>query len=68
VATPDDFVVIKLDIDHTALELDIIFSILNIPAIRELVDEVYFEYHFWVRVRAVTVTRQESISVTKLSN
>ena len=48
VATPDDFVVIKLDIDHTALELKIIATILNTPAIRERVDEVYFEYHYWV--------------------
>jgi hypothetical protein len=48
VAKPEDFVVIKLDIDHTQLELAIIHTILNVPEIRELVDEVYFEYHFWL--------------------
>mmetsp|Transcript_82289 Transcript_82289/g.246697 ORF Transcript_82289/g.246697 Transcript_82289/m.246697 type:complete len:429 (-) Transcript_82289:25-1311(-) len=46
VASPDDFVVVKLDIDSPALEKYIIRSILRRPGLAELIDELFFEYHF----------------------
>ena len=41
----DDYVVLKVDIDHGP-ELQIVESIAHIPELSELVDELYFEYHF----------------------
>ena len=40
----DDYVVVKLDIDHSPTELEIVDVILELS---HLVDEFYFEYHFW---------------------
>ena len=43
-ARADDFVAIKLDIDNTPMEMEIIDVIRNMS---DLVDEFYFEYHYY---------------------
>ena len=45
-ARPEDFVAIKVDIDGGP-ELFIVNSINERPELRELVDEIFFEFHFW---------------------
>jgi len=45
-AKVEDFVIIKVDIDNTDVELTVIKGILERPEIFRLVDELYFEYHF----------------------
>lgn len=45
-AKPDDFVVIKVDIDHPATELSIVRGILASDSLTRLVDELFFEFHF----------------------
>ena len=47
-ARPEDFVVVKVDIDGSGpVELEIVKAIADNPDISRLVDEVYFEYHFY---------------------
>jgi hypothetical protein len=46
IATKDDFVSFKLDIDAPAVEIPIALSILANPDIAELIDEFFFELHF----------------------
>ena len=46
VAKPDDFVVVKLDIDTPAIEQTIIATITQRPDLAALIDELFFEYHF----------------------
>jgi hypothetical protein len=46
VAKPDDFVVVKLDIDTPAIEQTIIGTITQQPDLAALIDELFFEYHF----------------------
>ena len=46
-ASPEDFVVVKVDIDTPAAELTIMEAIADRPEIAALVDEIFFEYHFW---------------------
>ena len=41
----DDFVAVKLDIDNTNVEMEIIDEILKRP---HLVDELFFEYHYHI--------------------
>lgn len=41
----DDYVVVKVDIEGGP-ELNIVESIAHIPELSQLVDELYFEYHF----------------------
>ena len=43
---PDDFVVLKLDIDHSPTELSIMHALAEDPRLLALVDELWFEYHF----------------------
>ena len=43
--TADDYVVVKVDIDGGP-ELAIVESIAHLPELSDLVDEMYFEYHF----------------------
>ena len=46
-ARPEDFVAVKLDIDHSETELSIINAILDSPDdVASLIDELFFEYHF----------------------
>ncbi len=45
VATNDDFVVIKIDIDAPLLEIPLIHQIMADPVLRGLIDELYFEHH-----------------------
>ena len=47
-ASPEDFVVVKVDIDTPAAELTIMEAIADRPEIAALVDEIFFEYHFWI--------------------
>lgn len=42
IARPEDYVIIKLDVDNTPLEVSIILHILETP---ELVDEIFWENH-----------------------
>ena len=46
-ASPEDFVVVKVDIDTPAAELTIMEAIADRPEIAALIDEIFFEYHFW---------------------
>ena len=46
-ASPEDFVVVKVDIDTPAAELTIMEAIADRPEIAALVDEIFFEYHFY---------------------
>lgn len=43
--SPDDFVVVKLDIDTAFLELPLAKQLLNDPEISSRVDQFYFEHH-----------------------
>ena len=43
-ALPEDFVVLKLDIDTTDVELRILERILNEPELHTLIDELYYEF------------------------
>ena len=43
----NDFVAVKIDIDHTETELSIVHAIINSPALSSLIDELFFEYHFF---------------------
>ena len=36
----------KLDIDNAEIELSIINAILDAPDVAELIDELFFEFHF----------------------
>lgn len=45
-ARPEDFVVVKVDIDESELEKKIVNAIATDPALSELVDELFFEYHY----------------------
>ena len=47
-AKPGDFVAVKVDIDTPFAELTIMEAIANRPEIAALVDEIFFEYHFWI--------------------
>jgi hypothetical protein len=46
VARPEDFVIIKIDIDNSKVELPFINQILTDKSISSLIDELYFEHHF----------------------
>ena len=45
-ARPEDFVVLKVDVDGGP-ELAIVEAIASRPELAALVDEIFFEYHFW---------------------
>ena len=45
VAHPDDFVVFKLDIDNNEVEVRIVLTILDSPALIARIDELYWEHH-----------------------
>lgn len=45
VATPEDFVVLKLDIDNTEIEEALVNQILSSERLRGLIDELFFEHH-----------------------
>lgn len=46
IATRDDFVVVKLDIDNSAIEQKFVSQILNDEMLASLVDEFFWEPHF----------------------
>lgn len=46
IASPEDFVSFKLDIDTPSIEIPIAMEILRNPKISALVDEFFFELHF----------------------
>ncbi|GKY98068.1 hypothetical protein MPSEU_000764800 [Mayamaea pseudoterrestris] len=43
--TEEDFVVIKLDIDHSAIEVPLAYQLLNDDRYSKMVDQLYFEHH-----------------------
>lgn len=45
---PEDFVVLKVDIDSPNIELSLVHAIANRPELSRLVDELFFEYHLVV--------------------
>lgn len=45
IATPEDFVVLKLDIDTYPVEMAFIEQILSDDGLASLVDELFFEHH-----------------------
>ncbi|KAK3259484.1 hypothetical protein CYMTET_31519 [Cymbomonas tetramitiformis] len=46
VATPEDFVAFKLDIDANSIEMALMTQIMEDETLFSLIDELYFEYHF----------------------
>ena len=44
---PEDFVVVKLDIDTPAIEQTIVAVLTQRPELAALIDELFFEYHFY---------------------
>ena len=48
IAKPEDYVIIKLDIDTPALETALCNQILNDTSISSLIDEMFFEMHVTV--------------------
>ncbi len=48
IATVDDYVIIKLDIDTPTLESELINQVLNDASIYSLIDEMFFEMHVTV--------------------
>ncbi len=47
VAAPDHFVAVKVDIDTPDVELTIVETLAERPELAALVDELFFEYHFF---------------------
>ena len=45
VAKPEDYVVVKLDIDHTPIEEKFIAQLRASSDLQNLIDEFYFEHH-----------------------
>lgn len=45
IAKPDDYVIIKLDIDTPSLENNLANQVLNDPSISSLIDEMFYEMH-----------------------
>ena len=45
IAKPEDFVVLKLDIDNSAVETRLLEQILENSQLQSLIDEFYFEHH-----------------------
>lgn len=45
-AKPEDFVIVKLDIDTPEVEHAMVQSIAESPNVAALIDEMFFEYHF----------------------
>ena len=45
IASPDDFVVLKIDIDTLAIESALVDQILRDPELASLIDEIYYEHH-----------------------
>jgi hypothetical protein len=48
IAKPEDYVVIKLDIDTPELEMPLIKQVLNNASVSSLIDEMFFEMHVTV--------------------
>lgn len=48
--TDDDFVMVKIDIDHPETELKLIEQIIESPTLHRRIDELYFEHHVNVEV------------------
>jgi hypothetical protein len=46
IATKDDFVSFKLDVDKADIEIPIAMELINNPAFTDLVDEFFFEIHY----------------------
>ena len=55
-ATPDDFVVVKLDIDTPAVEMPMVRALAEREDLYTLVDELLFEYHVNLRMLSNTTT------------
>ena len=45
-ARREDFVAIKVDVDNAPIELSVVRSIVDDPSLYEVIDELFFEYHF----------------------
>lgn len=45
VARPDDFVLVKLDVDNKEIELELARQLLHNATVQSLVDEFFFEFH-----------------------
>ena len=43
--TPDDFIVVKLDIDTPHVELPLVYQLMDNPKVAPLIDAFYFEHH-----------------------
>jgi hypothetical protein len=43
----DDFIVVKLDVDTSWVELPLAYQLLEDPRYANLIDHFYFEHHVW---------------------
>jgi len=59
----DDFVVVKLDIDHSETELPLAFQLLEDESLHPLVDQFYFEHHVFLAEMARWWTESMSGSI-----
>lgn len=67
-ARRDDFVVVKLDIDHPALEMAIVHEIAARKHLSSLIDELLFEYHVNLRMLSKSSTALAVQQATGMSN
>ncbi|CAF1444387.1 unnamed protein product, partial [Didymodactylos carnosus] len=49
IAKPEDYIIVKLDIDTPSIELPLIHQILENSTISQLIDEMFFEHHVSVK-------------------
>jgi hypothetical protein len=55
ITVKNDFVSLKLDIDHPRVEIPVVLEMIDDPKILTLVDEFFFELHFNCEVMTVIV-------------
>lgn len=48
--TPDDYVVVKLDIDNPEIENELVKQLMTTPVLQGLIDEMFYEHHVNTKV------------------
>ena len=67
-ARPDDFVVVKLDIDTPHLEMAMVRAIAEREELYTLIDELLFEYHVSLRMLTNVTSAAHMRAVTGMSD